>query len=254
MTANQSKKIFLSHKGSDKNMVIDFKDTLKLLGYDPWLDDDAMPAGTPVDRAIMQGMNDSCAVVFFITASFEDRGYLQTEVDYAIREKYRKGDKFSIITLVFSDAGGNTARIPDLLEPFAWKTPSTHLEALREIVRALPIAPATVDWRSQVTGVAAVPTKQPPEIPDISEEAKTILCAAAKNNGSVMHIRAMGGESIEAGERSLVPDREPRTVARWRAGVKELQNRGYIEDQGHKGEFFQVTSAGYDAADMFAGY
>ena len=94
MTANQSTKIFLSHKGSDKNMVIDFKDTLKLLGYDPWLDDDAMPAGTPVDRAIMQGMNDSCAVVFFITASFEDRGYLQTEVDYAIRRNTGRETSF----------------------------------------------------------------------------------------------------------------------------------------------------------------
>lgn len=52
MTSNDAKKIFLSHKGSDKEKVVDIKDTLELLGYNPWLDDDAMPAGTSVDRGI----------------------------------------------------------------------------------------------------------------------------------------------------------------------------------------------------------
>jgi len=35
MTMSDSKRVFLSHKGVDKGMVIDFKETLKLLGYDP---------------------------------------------------------------------------------------------------------------------------------------------------------------------------------------------------------------------------
>ena len=75
MAISDSKKIFLSHSGSDKNMVIDFKETLEVLGYEPWLDEDAMPAGVPVERAILQGMKDSFAAVFFITSSFKDEGY-----------------------------------------------------------------------------------------------------------------------------------------------------------------------------------
>lgn len=35
-------KIFLSHKGYDKPLVRQFKTTLALLGFDPWLDDDAI--------------------------------------------------------------------------------------------------------------------------------------------------------------------------------------------------------------------
>jgi hypothetical protein len=39
-------KIFLSHKGVDKEMVRRFEKLLRALGFDPWLDDDAMPAGS----------------------------------------------------------------------------------------------------------------------------------------------------------------------------------------------------------------
>ena len=46
MSTDDPKKIFLSHKSSDKNLVLDFKETLDLLGYETWLDEDAMPAGT----------------------------------------------------------------------------------------------------------------------------------------------------------------------------------------------------------------
>ena len=68
MAVSDAKKVFLSHKGVDKGKVTEFKNTLALLGYDPWLDEDAMPAGTPLERGLLQGMQDSCGVVFFITS------------------------------------------------------------------------------------------------------------------------------------------------------------------------------------------
>jgi TIR domain len=121
MTISDSKKVFLSHKGVDKEMVKDFKTTLELMGYAPWLDEDAMPAGTSLERGLLQGMQDSCAVIFFITSSFKDENYLRTEVDYAIREKRRKEDKFAIISLQFVDEEGQTGKIPELLESYIWK-------------------------------------------------------------------------------------------------------------------------------------
>ena len=51
-------KIFLSHKGADKPMVREFKKTLEELGFDPWLDEDAMTAGTELERAILQGFKN----------------------------------------------------------------------------------------------------------------------------------------------------------------------------------------------------
>ena len=253
MSDSNSKKIFLSHKGSDKSMVVDFKETLKLLGYDPWIDDDAMPAGARVDRAISQGMIDSCAVVFFITASFQDKGYLQAEIDLAVQQKREKEDRFSIITLVFSGAGGKVAGIPDLLKPYVWKSPRTPLEALREIVRALPVAPGTVDWRDKKTDFTATQMKQAPAVVGMPEEAKTILCAAVEANGVIMHIRTFGGEHIQVGDKDVIPDQEPRTLANWKAGLEELRSHRYIMGQGYEGEMYKVTKAGYEAADTLCG-
>ena len=47
LSISSGMKIFLSHKSTDKDAVTDFQKTLRHLGYDPWLDEDAMPAGRP---------------------------------------------------------------------------------------------------------------------------------------------------------------------------------------------------------------
>lgn len=140
-------KIFLSHKGADKTMVREFKKTLELFGFDPWLDEDAMPAGVELERGILDGFDKSCAAVFFVTESFRDEQYIATEVNYAISEKRKKGNRFSIITLVFGKSVGK-ANIPGLLHQYVWKEPSGHLEALREIVLALPVQTGDVYWKT----------------------------------------------------------------------------------------------------------
>ncbi|SFF17494.1 TIR domain-containing protein [Bacillus sp. OV194] len=131
-------KIFLSHKSIDKEKVRSFKNTLELLGFDPWLDEDAMHAGVELERSIKQGFSDSCAAIFFVTPNFMDEDYLGTEVNYAISEKRKKKGLFSIITLVLEE-DGKKGTVPELLEPYVWKEPKTDLEALREIVKAVPL-------------------------------------------------------------------------------------------------------------------
>jgi hypothetical protein len=248
MTISDSKKVFLSHKGVDKENVIDFKKTLGLLGYDPWLDEDAMPAGAALERALLKGMQDSCGVVFFITPSFKDQGFLETEVNYAIQEKRKKGDKFAVIALQFVGDGGSVGEIPELLKTYVWKKPKTSLEALREIVRALPVAPGIVDWRHEITGVVTAP-KTKSTSAELSAEAKSILMAAATGDRCILHAGSMGGEVIQVGGKSMIPDQESRTIARWVGGLEDLQRRRYIKDLGHKGETFEVTREGYEAAD-----
>lgn len=131
-------KIFLSHKGIDKNKVRDFKNTLELIGFEPWLDEDAMNAGVELERGIKSGFTESCAAVFFVTPNFVDEDYLSSEVNYAIAEKRKKKEKFSIITLVVEE-GGIKGTVPELLEPYVWKEPNTDLEAIREIIKSLPL-------------------------------------------------------------------------------------------------------------------
>ena len=193
-------------------------------------------------------MQDSCGVVFFITPSFKDEGYLQTEIDYAIQEKRKKEDKFAIITLQFISDDGKEAPIPDLLEPYVWKKPKTPLEALREIVRALPIAPEIIDWRDEIEGIVKV-SKTKSTSTTLSTEAKMLLKEAAAGDGMILNPKVLGGEIIQANGKSMLPDQAPRTVARWMGGIEDLRRSRYIKDVGVKGEMFEVTREGYAAAD-----
>jgi hypothetical protein len=144
---NSPTKIFLSHKGANKSLVRNFDSTLRLLGFDTWLDEDAMPAGTELHRGILQGFKDSCAAVFFITPEFKDESYLAKEIDYAVAEKMEKGNRFVIIAIVFKDQNGNSGLVPELLKPYVWKNPENDLEALREIIKALPIKLESIVWK-----------------------------------------------------------------------------------------------------------
>jgi hypothetical protein len=135
------KKIFLSHKSSDKGQVRRFKAALEAVGFDVWLDEDAMTAGAELERSLIKGFKDSRAAVFFITPNYVDDGYLATEVDYAVAEKREKRDDFSIITLVYKDENGKEGQVPSLLRKFVWKQPLDELSAFVEIVRALPMSP-----------------------------------------------------------------------------------------------------------------
>jgi hypothetical protein len=141
------KKVFLSHKGSNKTMVREYFHVLKELGFDPWLDEDDMVAGDSLDRAILAGMKKSCACVFFITPDYKDRGYLEDEINYAKMVKRGKNNKFAIITLQFEESG-KKGDIPELLEPYVWKQPKSQFEALSEIIRALPISVGKVHWNN----------------------------------------------------------------------------------------------------------
>ena len=252
MDINSGRKIFLSHKGFDKDTVIDFRETLEELGYEPWLDDDAMPAGTLKERGLLQGMQASCAVVFFVTTSFKDEGYLATEIDYAIEEKRRKGDRFAIIALRLNGSGNDAAPMPELLDRYIWKTPKTPLEALRDIVKALPIAPRNVEWRDEVTGPVKETQLESP-IAELSSEAKSILQEAVLGDGLISHTRTYGGQSISTSGRAMIPDRKSRTIAQWVGGLEQLSQLGYIRDLGSKGEVFEVTREGYEAADEILG-
>ena len=137
-------RIFLSHKSQDKPMVKRYYQALADLGLSPWLDEPDMPAGTNLERGILQGFEESCAAVFFITENFKDENFLATEVDYAVMQKRKKGKKFTIITLRYA---GN---VPELLKPYTWATVSNDLEGFHELLRALPVQAGPIRWKSSV--------------------------------------------------------------------------------------------------------
>ena len=54
----------------------------------------------------------------------------------------------------------------------------------------------------------------------------------------------------ETNGKNLIPSQTPRKVAQWEAALKELINANLIVERGHKGEVFEVSSLGYQIADM----
>ena len=259
---DDAKKVFLSHKGVNKDMVREYKETLEVLGYEPWLDEEAMPLGTVLGRGLQQGMKDSCGVVFFITREFEDKGYLKTEIDHAELQKEEKGDKFAIITLLLDEE----AKIPDPLSRYVWGEPKTQFEALRGIVQALPVMPGKVDWREVFTNASfafntvdmpwSVPVIYDSQRLSISVEAGEILKRAAEVEGTVIHANYKTGEyrerdtKITVRDKNMIPDQGHRTVQLWKGALEELLSHGFIE-----AEFpepcgrYQLTTKGYEATD-----
>ncbi|MCK9225714.1 MAG: toll/interleukin-1 receptor domain-containing protein [Candidatus Muirbacterium halophilum] len=139
-------KIFLSHKSEDKPMVKRFKKVLETIGYDIWYDDDSMAAGENLNRGILQGIKESCAIIFFLTPEFKDKQYLKAEIDYALKEKTGRDHEFAIITLLF-EKEGKQVKVPDLLETYVFKNVESELEGLDIILKALPIVPKQITWR-----------------------------------------------------------------------------------------------------------
>jgi ribosomal protein S27E len=246
-------KVFLSHKGRDKPKVREFKEILAQLGFRPWLDEDAMPAGTVLERGISQGFKDSCAVVFFVTPDFKDENYLATEVEYAIREKRAKGDQFQIITLCLHGKDGDKGQVPDLLQPYVWKTPQTDLGALQEILKALPISVGGTRWKDKVASARASGNEENShKNKQLGPEASKLLAESACNDGEILAVRSSGGFHIQAGTTSFVEESSPRSEATWQSALDELVRRGFIRDRGHKGEVFGVTKEGYEFVDSMA--
>lgn len=146
MKLDKASQIFLSHKGQDKDLVRRYHSALKDLGFQPWIDEAELHAGTPLERGLLRGLKQSCAAVFFITPEFKDEGFLATEIDYAVAEQRERPSEFVIVTLVYSDAAGRTGTVPDLLRRFVWKQPTHDLEALLEIIRAVPVKLPDPRW------------------------------------------------------------------------------------------------------------
>lgn len=139
-------RIFLSHKSVDQGLVYRYHKALSRVGFSPWLDKEDMSAGSNLERSILKGFEESCAAVFFITKNFEDESFLATEVEYAVRQKRKKGSKFAIITLLFDP----DKEVPGLLQSYVWEHVEDDLEGLSEVVRSLPIELGPVRWKAGV--------------------------------------------------------------------------------------------------------
>jgi hypothetical protein len=84
----------------------------------------------------------------------------------------------------------------------------------------------------------------------LSKEATELLLAAAADpNGSILHARYIGGESIQVSGRNMIDDNSPRTKALWNAALQELEDNELVAAASPKREVYRVTRRGYEVAD-----
>lgn len=87
----------------------------------------------------------------------------------------------------------------------------------------------------------------------LSDEAKRLLVEAAKDiNGTVMHMRYLGGQAIQTNGINFMNSKDRRSIARWEAALEQLRNEGLLVERGYKGEIFEMTAKGYEVADKLS--
>ncbi|WP_040242994.1 DUF4062 domain-containing protein [Chromohalobacter japonicus] len=88
-------------------------------------------------------------------------------------------------------------------------------------------------------------------LPDISGEARILLKEASQDkNGTIMHLRHLGGTDIQTNGKNFIESNERREVARWEAAIEELCYNELLVERGHKGEIYEISNQGYQVADM----
>lgn len=84
----------------------------------------------------------------------------------------------------------------------------------------------------------------------LSREATILLLNACKDRqGMIFASEMVHYFVVQTNDRDFAEPKDARTVARWRAAVRELESLSAIEQTDTKGEIFHVTDSGYQLAD-----
>jgi len=98
--------------------------------------------------------------------------------------------------------------------------------------------------------VDPVPLSPESRIPELSEEAKILLKQASlDDNGTIMHLRHMGGTDLQTNGKNLIEDQSRRVVAKWESALQLLLDEDLVIERGYKGEIFEITERGFQVAD-----
>jgi len=91
----------------------------------------------------------------------------------------------------------------------------------------------------------------PPARATLSEEAKTLLKGAAADPGGQISFERYGeGVDLHTNGVSLLTSKaDHRAVATWESALQELVDRGMLVALGDRGEMFEITRQGYEAAE-----
>lgn len=96
----------------------------------------------------------------------------------------------------------------------------------------------------------AEPTKNQPILESLSSEAREILLMACDDkSGEIVCYETLDGFSMSAGKKEIIP-KSNRETSKLKSAVIELENTNLIAPKGNKRVIFEVTSLGYEIADL----
>ena len=84
----------------------------------------------------------------------------------------------------------------------------------------------------------------------LSQEARRLLTAAASDAGGTVLYEQFGASvDLHTNGESLLTDKaDHRAVAIWESALQELVDRGLLVARGDRGEVYEITRKGYEAA------
>lgn len=118
----------------------------------------------------------------------------------------------------------------------------------RQFARQLQITMNTECADTDSVSTSTSSTTQAPS--ELSSEATRLLKAASVSpGGAIYRMLYGGGAEIQANDEVFNADVSPRTMALWESAIEELEQRGLVKAAGTAREVFEVTRAGFTAAD-----
>jgi hypothetical protein len=123
------------------------------------------------------------------------------------------------------------------------------------VMRSLPVTPTiggvAAGSTTVIIGVPGATRSEDSKLRGLPEEGRQLLKEATKDrNGTVLMTETMGGLSIETNGRDFVSKGNTRSEAQWRRAIRELAERGLLEQRDARGEVFSITDEGYRVGDL----
>ena len=249
---NTSMRIFISHSSSDieiaKLLIELLEKALNLRGDDircTSVDGYRMPAGVSIDQRLRAEVHEAELVIGLITPNSMKSAYVSFELGA------RWGAEKPMIPLLASGAniehlGGPLAGINVLdccNESQVHQLVEEASEHLKVVLNRSSSYAVTVNSLVQMSSESrAIVEHQPTaaDNPQLSEDAKTLLAEAAKDNyGMIRKIRMLGGLAIMANGKAFAEMGNRRSEARWEGALNDLLNLGLVKNLGGKGQAFE---------------
>jgi hypothetical protein len=155
--------------------------------------------------------------------------------------KAEKEDTLRLLRTLNKHLGGKAIRESDLDVNFEreWSSIAGTLRRVAEM-RAEPVVPNNF-IKTDIDQLAGG---------DLSSEERTLILECGQDrHGSILHCVTSGGYHFQTNGKELNNENTARSTARWKAALKSLVQRRFLEMRGRKGEMFALTDKGFEIFD-----